>query len=340
MSMKDRHPLKNRPLINYDVSVIFCPSSIVGTIFGVLFNRMSPNWLLLILILISLGSSGLETWKKAKLQKMKELKENGSPDLNIPLKLMKEEENANSLNNEALSEILKEEAKMIPYKKLMILISNLLVLIFCLFCQGSKNLKSILGLSYCGFGYWFFLFLYIPLGGVILSFSSKMLTNEYNLKLSSGYEFLPSDIKWDSANLKKSLFIGFSIGFSSAILGVGGAVVTSPLLIEMGFDAREATFTATFIAVFTSIAGSMQYIFAGITQFDYMLASLAVGLVGLWIGMRHILDYVKKTNKTSIIMQTLAFCVALTMLLVAVPGVFKTIQDYQSGNLLKLRNYC
>jgi len=108
----------------------------------------------------------------------------------------------------------------------------------------------------------------------------------------------------------------------------------------MGFDAREATFTATFIAVFTSIAGSMQYIFAGITQFDYMLASLAVGLVGLWIGMRHILDYVKKTNKTSIIMQTLAFCVALTMLLVAVPGVFKTIQDYQSGNLLKLRNYC
>ena len=339
MSYKERHPIKDRPLINYDVSLIFCPSSIVGTIFGVLFNRISPNWFLLTVILISLGSSMFETWKKAQQQKNKEKLAITSPLL-IPMKPLKDIELANDPNNTKLKELLDEESKVIPIKKLKILLLNMLALIVCLILQGSKNAKSLIGIDYCGAGYWFFMFLYIPLGAFILKYSIELLSKEYNIKQEAGYEFLSSDIKWDKENVKKGLLIGLFIGFSSAVLGVGGAVVTGPLLIELGFDAREATFTATFIAVFTSISGALQYIFAGLVQMDYLFFCLSIGLVGLWIGMKHILDYVKRTNKTSIIMQTLTFCVGAAMILVALPGLQKTVQDYQSGSLLRLRNFC
>lgn len=339
MSYKERHPLKDRPLINYDVSLIFCPSSIVGTIFGVLFNRISPNWFLLTVILISLGSSMFETWKKAQQQKNKEKLAITSPLL-IPMKPLKDIELANDPNNTKLKALLDEESKVIPIKKLKILLLNMLALIVCLLLQGSRNVKSLIGVDYCGAGYWFFMFLYIPLGAWIMKYSIELLSQEYKIKQEAGYEFLSSDIKWDKKNVKKGLLIGLFIGFSSAILGVGGAVVTGPLLIELGFDAREATFTATFIAVFTSISGALQYIFAGLVQMDYLFCCLSIGLVGLWIGMKHILDYVKRTNKTSIIMQTLAFCVGVAMILVALPGAQKTFQDYQSGSLLRLRNFC
>ena len=344
MSYKERNAFADRPLINYDISVILCPSSIVGTIFGVFFNRTSPNWIVLILILVSMGISLKETWKKAQEQKEKENRESHNPEyVYIPLKtsgLLLEGLLEKRGENENLGMIHEEEKKNIPMKKFGILIINLAILIIILLLQGSKTTESLIGIPFCGTGYWIFIFIYIPFGIIILYFSVKMLNEEYQMKQASGYKFLKSDVEWNLENLKKSLILGFLIGFTSAILGVGGAIITGPVLLSLGFDAREATYTATFIAVFTSIAGSIQYLFAGIIYYDYAFFSLMVGLVGLWIGMEKLLDYVKRSKKPSIIMFTLAGCVAVAILFIVVPGIRKTMQDYQNETLFQMRDYC
>ena len=343
MSYKERNPHSDRPLINYDISVILCPSSIVGTIFGVLLNRTSPNWILLILILVSMGISLKETWKKAQEQKAKENTERNSPEyVYIPLKTsgLLEGLIEKRGENENLKMIRIEEKKLIPMKKFRILLINLAILLIILLLQGSKSTKSLINMPFCGTFYWIFIFLYIPFGILILKYSVKLLNEEYQMKQASGYKFLKSDIEWNHENLKKSLILGFLIGFTSAILGVGGAIITGPVLLGMGFDAREATYTATFIAVFTSIAGSVQYLFAGIIYFDYAFFCLLVGLVGLWIGMEKLLDYVKRYRRPSIIMFTLAGCVAIAMLLIVVPGIQKSAKEYESGTLFTMRNYC
>lgn len=65
MTIKEKHPRRDKPLINYEVCLIFSPSITVGSVFGVLLNRIAPSWLILILVLVVLGSLGVKTFKKA-----------------------------------------------------------------------------------------------------------------------------------------------------------------------------------------------------------------------------------------------------------------------------------
>jgi len=65
LTIKEKHPRRDKPLINYEVCLIFSPSITVGTVFGVLLNKISPSWVILILVLFVLGSLGYKTLRKA-----------------------------------------------------------------------------------------------------------------------------------------------------------------------------------------------------------------------------------------------------------------------------------
>lgn len=65
MTIKEKHPRRDKPLINYEVCLIFSPSITVGSVFGVLVNRIAPSWLILVLVLVVLGSLGYKTLRKA-----------------------------------------------------------------------------------------------------------------------------------------------------------------------------------------------------------------------------------------------------------------------------------
>lgn len=65
MTIKEKHPRRDKPLINYEVCLIFSPAITVGTVFGVLVNKIAPSWLILVLVIVVLGSLGYKTMKKA-----------------------------------------------------------------------------------------------------------------------------------------------------------------------------------------------------------------------------------------------------------------------------------
>lgn len=384
MSIRERHMRRDRPMINYDVAIIFCPSIIIGTIFGVIMNRFSPNWFLLTLVSISMGATFIETIKKAKkfrdeeknsrknenskknekklneieMKHMEEIFEN--IDLNSTQKITKEQfqykdletdikyfEPKKSLtisflkkSEESLRKILEDESKMIPLKKIYILLVNMLLLSLFVCLQGNKNTKSIIGIEYCGSTYWLFQFLYIPFGLIILYFSVKLLNEEYEEKINSGYLFLPSDICWDKKTSINSIFIGIFIGFSAAILGVGGAIISGPVLLKMGFHPQESSYTASFMATFTAIVSSIQYVIAGMVPWDYTLMLVLIGFLGLFIGMNFVMSYIKRANKSSLIIICLAICIGFSTFVLIESGIEKTIEDFHLGRILKLKTIC
>ena len=65
-SIGEKHPRRDKPLINYEVCLIFSPSITVGTVFGVLVNKIAPSWLILLLVLFVLGELGYKTFRKAR----------------------------------------------------------------------------------------------------------------------------------------------------------------------------------------------------------------------------------------------------------------------------------
>lgn len=460
LTIKERHPRRDKPLINYEISILFCPSITVGTIIGVLINRFSPTWLILVFVLLFMTHNGYSTYKKALSMKKAEnllkgqifsnltehekmylfelhnkinyldhhadyegsftslqeekgrishsfhlkemtkslrknlsfedfqdyLKEKNPKEMELNLlnknkdedflleiekKIKKMEEyeqiyNKSVINTRKpleddivpphiegterksilckiatnLQKIIQYENQLIPWDKLSLMIIILIILTFIYLFRGSRNFESILGFEYCGVGYWITQFTFIPIGGVILFYCIKVLNKEYNEKKEAAYIFLKHDIKWDMETCKKITQNGVITGLISSILGIGGALIIGPLLLHLGFTATEATSTATFLALFTSLSTMIQYCIMGLIKWDYAFLLNVIGIVSMYFGMMMV-NYIKKKNKQSLIVFILAGLIVLSTLLIVVSGFNNIINDYNDGkNVFWIKPLC
>jgi len=64
----------------------------------------------------------------------------------------------------------------------------------------------------------------------------KKNCDEYNYRLSIGYEYFPSDIHWDSKLLYTYPIYSFMSGLLAGVLGIGGGLIIGPLLLELGLN--------------------------------------------------------------------------------------------------------
>jgi uncharacterized membrane protein YfcA len=65
INMRKRHPKANRPLINYSVAFLMAPTTILGTVFGIMLFIVFPQWFILILLVLVLGVTDYRTIVKA-----------------------------------------------------------------------------------------------------------------------------------------------------------------------------------------------------------------------------------------------------------------------------------
>eukprot|EP00939_MAST-03C_sp_MAST-3C-sp1_P000644 g644.t1 len=66
ITFRRKHPEANKPLIDYDIALMFEPMVLCGTTVGVLLNRVFPSWMLLTLLEILLVTTVYRTFKKGK----------------------------------------------------------------------------------------------------------------------------------------------------------------------------------------------------------------------------------------------------------------------------------
>ena len=391
LSLSDRHPFRDKPVINYDLALIFSPSIVIGTIFGVIINKVSATWLLMIFILILLSLNAIVTGKKAVELKKKSQMQNNKKDINlthltydyinkfkknttdednlktnenkniiqIPSDAIITEENISKIieiNNDftgriqindntkdlkfnqiqekvkILEKILKRENRLMDYEKLVYLFINIIIYVLFLLLGGNQNITSFTGIEYCSVGYWLFQFAYIPFGFLFLIFSYKTLLKEYNEKVEFGYIFHQNDKKWDINTCFVMSVNGFFAGLTSPIVGGGGAIITAPLLLNMGYETQEASFTASFMALFSSIVTIIQYIIIGKIKWDYAAFCGGISLIGMIIGLKGILKELKKRNMIYVIVVFLVFLIVTTSILNVYSNINELVNVENSRN--------
>jgi hypothetical protein len=74
-NLQRRHPVANRPLVDYTTSMILEPVLLLGTIIGVFFNAVSPGWAITVLLVITLCFTTWRTGMKAYETYLKEEKD-------------------------------------------------------------------------------------------------------------------------------------------------------------------------------------------------------------------------------------------------------------------------
>jgi len=408
LCIPDRHPRRDKSVINYDIALIFSPGNIIGTIFGLLINTVSASWLILIFIVILMAVNAFFTAKKALelknktknekkskrinlseealiyLDKLKDaerkIKEGGNnnnvqplltssddefiqPNINrggldqarikfetsslfahklplengggpeqppVPIHVIEE-----TRNN--LEKILAKERRYLDYEKVTLLLLNLVVLVILNLFKGSSNTNSIVGFEYCGTGFWVFQFLYIPFGILFLYLFMLLLSREHKQKMDAGYVFLKGDLIWDKSTCIKIFINGIVVGFISSLLGIGGAVVSAPVLLKLGVETQEASFTASFMALYSAISSTIQYLINGQIHWDYAGFYGGICLVGMFIGLKVILMYLKKKNLLYGIVYLLVVMIFLATALNIFSNVRELVNDEESRHF---RAYC
>ena len=311
LSLSDRNIYRDRPIINYDIVLVFSPSIIIGTIFGVLINAVSSTWFILIFLIMVMTvnsiltlQKAIELRSKALVQKkidmdltkdaekyLNELKEKIAELDKSYLKDKLDDENdelqKSSLLDDASSEIplknpeirwnlpqlkrvareleviLAEENRFMDYEKVFWLFLNASVIILLKILRGTNDIASIIDVQKCSVVYWLLTFLYIPFGLLFMFLVVKFLVKENKWKLESGYVFHKNDLHYDLHTCLLIFATGVGVGMISTILGFGGAILASPMLMRFGIETQEASFTASFCAFFSSLASVAQYFIAG-----------------------------------------------------------------------------
>jgi uncharacterized membrane protein YfcA len=124
---------------------------------------------------------------------------------------------------------------------------------------------------------------YVPKDMLIALFAGlTLLAGLYSLKSAARPE--ASVAMSPRRRLAIGLMLGGGEGFVGALLGVGGGFIVAPVLMMLGFGAKQAAGTTAFIVTFASVSGFAAHAAEG--NIDPVLAALTViaALAGSQLG--------------------------------------------------------
>jgi len=331
---RQRHPIRNKPLIDYDLALMLEPLSLVGTVVGVILNTMFPDWLLLILLIILLLLSlertlvnGIKLWKQEK----------SSEYTIIPYEGQEEELSflRGSIYNSKLARLFESESKThkLPF---VIMIAMLAVLSILGILKGT----SIIGTVKCSLEYWIISFASFPFLILMSIIVSIVLVKKHRRKCRYNYQYREGDIQWTPMKCIALSLISFVGGTFSGLLGLGGGIIFGPVMLELGVLPFVASATSSFLILFTSTASIFQYAYLGRMITDYSIWYGIIGFTCSLIGQTFLTRLVKKYKKTSLIVLCIAVVIGLSTIFLIVIGVMNILDGIKSGESFGFTSIC
>ena len=257
LNLFKRHPIADRPLVDWDLVLVMEPLTLAGAVVGAFVSIILPDWMLVLSLALLLAFTTWTTLEKGMSQFRKETiafeveRRRGSSLLTETLKNMEESDEQQSFLSEEggdftkkesnsidenieLSMLLKEEENTSFEKVAFVTVMVVVVIVLNLLRGGSSSsgFPSPLGFSCGSFGYWF-LTLIVFVWVIGLSYYVRTITiTKYKLKKRLRYKYVDGDIEWNEINTIICPCICFFAGFFK-MFGVGGGIVKGPLMLHM-----------------------------------------------------------------------------------------------------------
>ncbi|XP_012842006.1 PREDICTED: uncharacterized protein LOC105962253 [Erythranthe guttata] len=129
-------------------------------------------------------------------------------------------------------------------------------------------------------------------------------------------------------------------GILGGVFGIGGGMLISPLLIQIGMQPEVTAATCSFMVLFSSSMSAMQYLLLGM---DYIYGALilsAVCFVASLIGLTLVQRAVMKHGRASLIVFSVGTVMALSTVLMTSFGAVAVWSDYTSGKSMGFKKPC
>ncbi|KFK43429.1 hypothetical protein AALP_AA1G124600 [Arabis alpina] len=194
---------------------------------GVICNRVFPNWLVTSLFAVFLAWSTMKTCKKGVFYWRLESERDSRREEGVRSLLMSKEGG-------------ERRERRFPWKKLGVLVIIWLLFFFINLFRGNKYGQGIISIKPCGALYWLLSSLQIPLTiffTLWICFFDNVQSSHTSLNQDSEKEF-GDDVRTSyGARMNKFMLpvMALLAGVLGGLFGIGGGMLISPLLLQIGF---------------------------------------------------------------------------------------------------------
>lgn len=366
LNVRKRHPLADRPLVDWDLILVMEPLTVAGALIGAFLNKILDETLLAVMLVVLLSFTAYESLTKAvKMYKAETRhlrtlqREDGSKTSELTRIVHdddedEEEEAKDSLLenmelhegehpgdmtevdmlNDDLKEILEEE-RVTPIINIKILVIMFVVVLFVNIMKGGGAFRSPLGIRCGSTSFW--AANGIMFGWILLvSFLARLyLVERYERKQRVGYKYVDGDIQWDSrATIVYPVVCCFA-GFFAGMFGVGGGIVKGPLMLAMGVHPAVSSATSACMILFTSFTATTSFVVFGLLIWDYSFICLFIGFVATIVGQIGLSYLIKRAQRNSYIAFSIGGVVLLSALLMTIQSLVSMAEHkhHHSGGI-------
>eukprot|EP01017_Pseudomicrothorax_dubius_P030999 TRINITY_DN3912_c0_g3_i1.p1 TRINITY_DN3912_c0_g3~~TRINITY_DN3912_c0_g3_i1.p1 ORF type:complete len:461 (+),score=61.01 TRINITY_DN3912_c0_g3_i1:129-1511(+) len=335
-----RNPTTGRRIVNFELVTLCLPLLLMGTLIGAKLNRFLPELaiLLTLVILISVllqkvSAKATDVYKRENAllhAEAQRASEGGVPNYETITTVEPPSEGE-------LKQLLEEEKDVFPFKKLRTSIILVFILIAFNLIKGSKRFPSVLGIEFCGGGYWGLTAMTIAICFAFYQYASARAVSVYESKQRLGFPF-EDEFRLNSGTVGGVSCYAFVAGLLAGMAGIGGGTIMSPLLLEYGLSPQSASATSSLTVVFTSFISLSLAVIGGFLQMDQILWFMFLSFLGAVVISTFLNHMVRKYRRQSIILFILLGVIVASLFFILGFGGYKVFQH--PLEYLHFRSFC
>lgn len=354
-----KHPLLDIPVIDYAALLVLEPMLLTGALFGVMFNGMLPSVVILLILIFVLSLGAYKTGKRAlkitrseKGQSVADLVELNDADDQVAqnVEMVTSEGDKTTAVENAGAEVTTVETtreadedvatsvmawEWIEWKKLGTVALLWVVLSVGVIIRGSTpGSESLAGIPFCSAAFWA---VYAAIPCVQIGFSAFFgyleihrddIDDTIALQRSSSKALLDyAEVEWNWANVFKYMIYAFVCGLLAGCLGIGGGLVLSPLLLELGFYPAVASGISGMAVLVTSTSALFAYGLAERVYWQFVILLMPLTFISTMVGKVLIDRYAERNNKQSAIIWSVAIFLVLCLVMLTSRGLVDLAQN-------------
>ena len=322
-----RHPMNSkRYLIDMMPILLIVPFDGNFSFIGVILSEIMPNLITLSVIILVLGLTFYKSIVKAVKLFLKENQYLDSNNLElVMIDGIGEYFDVNKLEEYKFSNCIGDTLSDKIKKTLILFFTIVVISTFCILrtLNDKCSLNNIVNII-CQF----------ILVGIISYFIIYYIKKDYENKRLNNYIFLEGDIIWNNKNIIKFIIISSLTGVLSTYMGIGGGMLITPIMIQVGMIPEVVIATGSITTFFSSLISTLNYLLAGRLNLNYGILLSVASMIGSFVGLK-LSDFIlSKLKRQSI----LVFIVSLILLISGVMLVNSvTMNDLGK---LEIGNYC
>ncbi|KAK8601086.1 hypothetical protein V6N13_059165 [Hibiscus sabdariffa] len=190
-------------------------------------------------------------------------------------------------------------------------------------------MQGVISLKPCGIGYWALSLSQIPLA---IAFTAWILRRQDPIACHAP----------NKQGVNKLIFPSMALmaGGLGGLFGIGGGMLISPLLLQVGVAPEVTAATCSFMVFFSSTMSAFQYLLLGMDHITTALLFSVICFVASLLGLVVVQKAIRRFGRASLIVFSVGIVMALSAILMTSFGALDVWDDYSSGNYMGFKLPC